>query len=101
MKNLNMLTLLMTFRECHLINGKFDIKRSKIMMSKMVRKALDMGRRGFRSVVDMDPFFSSRDMIQYLMTWESSLQKQFDLPITFLCAYTKHNIQQFDNQILA
>jgi DNA-binding response OmpR family regulator len=91
---------LMTFTEWHLIDGKFDIQRSKTMMIKMVRKALDQGRTGFRLVVDMNPFFS-KDMIQHLMTWESSLEEQFDLPITSLCAYTKHNIQQFDNPTLA
>jgi DNA-binding response OmpR family regulator len=57
---------IMTFREWHLIDDKFDIKRSKIMMAKMVQKALDSGRKGFRSVGDMNPFFS-RGMIQQLL----------------------------------
>jgi DNA-binding response OmpR family regulator len=91
---------LMTFPEWHLIDGKFDIKRSKTMMVKMVRKALDRGRKGFRSVVDMNPFFST-GMIRHLVSWESSLEKQFDLPITSLCAYSKDNIKQFDNSVMA
>jgi DNA-binding response OmpR family regulator len=91
---------LMTFEEWHLIEGKFDIKRSKIMMSKMVRKALDLGRKGFRSVGDMNPFFS-RGMMQHLMTLESSLEKQFDLPITSLCAYTRDKVEQLDNSAIA
>ena len=91
---------LMTFPEWHLIDGKFDIKRSKTMMVKMVRKALDRGRKGFRSVVDMNPFFST-GMLRHLVSWESSLEKQFDLPITSLCAYSKDNIKQFDNSIMA
>ncbi len=91
---------LMTFAEWHLIDGKFDIKRSKTMMAKMVRKALDRGRKGFRSVGDMNPFFS-RGMIRHLEAWESSLESQFDLPITSLCAYLQHNIKQFDNSDMA
>lgn len=89
----------MTFREWHLIDGKFDIKRSKIMMVKMVRKALDRGRKGFRSVVDMNPFFST-GMIQHLVSWESSLEKQFDLPITSLCACTRDKVEQLDNSAI-
>ncbi len=91
---------LMTFAEWHLIDGKFDIARSKIMMSKMVRKALDHGRKGFRSIGDMNPFFS-KDMIRHLVNWESSLVKQFDLPITSLCVYTKDKLEQLDNSAIA
>jgi DNA-binding response OmpR family regulator len=88
--------MLMTFAEWHLIDNKFDIQRSKIMMKKLVRKTIDRGRKGLRSVVDMNPFFST-SMIQNLVAWESSLEKQFDLPITSLCAYSEDNIKQLDN----
>lgn len=87
---------LMTFPEWHLIDGKFDIRRSKTMMEKMVRKSIDWGRKGFRSVVDMNPFFDT-GTIPHLVAWESSLEKQFDLPITLLCAYSEDNIKQLDN----
>lgn len=90
---------LMTFPEWHLIDGKFDIKRSKTMMVKMVRKALDRERKGFRSVVDMNPFFST-GMIHHLVAWESSLEKQFDLPITSLCACTRNKVEQLDNSAI-
>lgn len=90
---------LMTFPEWHLIDGKFDIKRSKTMMVKMVRKALDRERKGFRSVVDMNPFFST-SMIQHLVAWESSLEKQLDLPITSLCACTRDKVEQLDNSAI-
>ena len=91
---------IMTFREWHLIDGKFDIKRSKIMMSSMVQKALDSGRKGFRSVGDMNPFFST-GMIQQLLAWESSLEKQFELPIISLCGYTQDKLEQLDNSAIA
>lgn len=87
---------LMTFAEWHLIDNKFDIPRSKNMMEKLVRKTLDSGRKGLRSVGDMNPFFST-GMIQNLVAWERSLEKQFDLPITSLCAYSEDNIKQLDN----
>jgi CheY-like chemotaxis protein len=87
---------LMTFREWHLIDDKFDIKRSKTMMTKMVRKSIEGGRKGLRSVGDMNPFFSN-GMIQELVTWESSSEKQFELPVTSLCAYIRDNVEQLDN----
>ena len=60
---------LMTFREWYLIDDKFDIKRSKTMMTKMVRKSVEGGREGLRSVGDMNPFFST-GMIHQLVAWE-------------------------------
>lgn len=90
---------IMTFREWHLIDDKFDIKRSKIMMAKMVQKALGSGRKGFRSVGDMNPFFST-GMIQQLLAWESSLEKQFELPIISLCGYTRDKVEQLDNSAI-
>jgi DNA-binding response OmpR family regulator len=91
---------IMTFREWHLIDDKFDVKRSKIMMAKMVHKALDSGRKGFRSVGDMNPFFS-RGMVQQLLAWESSLEKQFELPIISLCGYTQDKLEQLDYSAIA
>jgi MEDS: MEthanogen/methylotroph, DcmR Sensory domain len=90
----------MTFREWRLINDKFDTKRSKIMREKMVQKALDSGRKGFRSVGDMKPFFSS-GMIQQLLAWDSSLEKQFELPIILLCGYTQDKLEQLDYSAIA
>jgi hypothetical protein len=66
------------------------------MMTKMVRKSIEGGRKGLRSVGDMNSFFSN-DMIQELVTWESSLEKQFELPVTSLCAYIRDNVEQLDN----
>jgi DNA-binding response OmpR family regulator len=90
---------IMTFREWHLVDDKFDIKRSKIMMAKMVQKALDSGRKGFRSVGDMNPFFTT-GRIQQLLAWESSLEKQFELPIISLCGYTQDKVEQLDKSAI-
>lgn len=90
---------LMTFSEWHLIDGKFDIKRSTTMMVKMVRKALDRGRKGFRFIGDINPFFST-GMMQHLLAWESSLEKQFDLPITSLCVCTRDKVERLDNSAI-
>jgi len=90
---------LMTFREWHLIDDKFDIERSKTMMSKMVRKSIEGGRKGLRSFGDMNPFFST-GMIHQLVAWESSLEKQFELPVTSLCAYIGDNVEQLDNSAI-
>jgi hypothetical protein len=70
-----------------------DIERSKTMMTEMARKSVKGGRKDLRSVGDMNPFFSS-GMIQQLVALESSLEKQFDLPVTALCAYTRDNAEK-------
>ncbi len=36
-------------------------------------------------------------MRRQLLVWESSLEKQFDIPITVLCAYSEANIKQLNN----
>ena len=41
----------------------------------------------------MNPLFSC-GMIQPLIALESSLEKQFDLPVTALCAYTRDNAEK-------
>lgn len=87
---------LMSFQEFHQSDGKFDAKRGKARMAKMAQKALDNGRKGLRFVNDANTFFS-RDMRQQLIDWESSFEKQFELPITFLCSYTEENIRQLNN----
>ncbi len=91
---------LMTFAEWHLIDNKFDAKRGKTMMLKMAQKALDKGRKGLRFANDANSFFV-RGMIGELVDWELSFEKQFDLPITFLCAYSEDNvINQLDNSTM-
>jgi two-component system, OmpR family, response regulator ChvI len=87
---------LMTFQEWHLLDGKFDAKRGKAVMAKMAQKAVDNGRKGLRFVNDANTFFR-RNMKRQLIDWESSFEKQFDLPITFLCAYTEEDIKQLNN----
>ena len=70
-----------------------DIERSKTMMTEMARKSVKGGRKDLRSVGDMNPFFGS-GMIQQLVALESSLEKQFDLPVTAVCAYTRDNAEK-------
>jgi DcmR-like sensory protein len=71
-----------------------------IMMTKMVQKALDRGRKDFRSVGDMNLFFNTGMVQQHLLAWESSLESQFDLPITSSCAYTRDKFEQLDNSAI-
>ncbi len=89
---------LMTSAESYLIDGKFDIGRIKAMITTTVQGSLDRGRKGLRCAVDVKPLFD-RNMIQELMVWESSVDKQFDLPTTALCAYTMEDIRKLDNSM--
>ena len=65
-----------------MVSGR-GIERSKTMMTEMARKSVKGGREDLGSVGDMNPFFSS-GMKQQLVALESSLEKQFDLPVTAL-----------------
>jgi two-component system, OmpR family, response regulator ChvI len=87
---------LMSFQEFHQSDGKFDAKRGKARMANTAQKAVDHGRKGLRFVNDANTFFNS-GMTQQLIDWELSLEKQFDLPITLVCAYTEENIIQLNN----
>jgi DNA-binding response OmpR family regulator len=91
---------IMTFNEWHLADGKFDARRGNAVMAEMVQKALDNGRKGLRFVNDANTFFS-RGMKQQLMTWESSFEKQFELPIMLLCGYTQDKLEQLDNSAIS
>ena len=91
---------ILTFNEWHLSDGKFDARRGNAVMAKMVQKALDNGRKGLRFVNDAYTFFS-RGMKRQLMTWESSFEKQFELPIMLLCGYTQDKLEQLDNSAIA
>ena len=70
-----------------------DNERSKTMMTEMARESVKGGRNDLRSVGEMNLFFSS-GMIQQLVALESSLEKQLDLPVTPLCAYTRDNAEK-------
>ncbi len=85
--------MLRRFAEWHLIDNRFDPKRSKAMMVEMARKALDNGRKGLRFVHDGNSFYSSGRKRQQIV-WELSLEKQFNLPITVLCTYSQENIRE-------
>ncbi len=96
---------LMTFDEAHIKEEegraaaaavKFDMLKIRVIVTKLSQKSLADGRNGLRAVADANTFFRW-NMIQELITWEPSSQKQFDLPVTALCVYTSDNIKQFDN----
>ena len=87
---------LRSFAEWHLRDNRFDPKRSKAMMIDMAQKALDDGRKGLRFVHDGNSFISNGRKREQII-WESSLEKQFNLPITLLCAYSEENLTQLSN----
>ncbi len=90
---------LRTLAEWYLVDNRFDTKRSKVMMAKMAQKALEQGRKGLRIVNDANAFFSTNRR-RHLVVLESSLEKQFELPITLLCVYSEENIRQLNDFIL-
>ncbi len=60
---------LMTLAEWHIMDNKFDAKRSGAMMIEMAQKALEQGRKGLRVVNDANTFFSTSRR-RHLVVWE-------------------------------
>ncbi|MDQ3969002.1 MAG: MEDS domain-containing protein [Thermoproteota archaeon] len=87
---------LSTFRDWYMPDGKFELQKSITRLNKKLEQSLARGRKGFRCVEDMSPFFSL-DLKQEGLSYESALEKKFDLPLIAICAYTRQSIEQLDS----
>jgi hypothetical protein len=87
---------LSTFRDWYMPDDKFELQRSITRLSKKLEQSLVMGRKGVRCIEDMNSFFSL-DLKQQGPTYESVLEKKFDLPLIAICAYTRQSIEQLDS----
>jgi DNA-binding response OmpR family regulator len=86
---------LSTFHDWHMPDGKLDLQKNITRLTKKIEQSLAQGRKGFRCVGDMNPFFSF-DLIQEALNFERLWQKKFDLPLIGICAYTRQHIEQLE-----
>jgi hypothetical protein len=65
--------------------------------SDITNKAIENGKRGLRTFVDMRIFFE-QEYEKYVIEFERSLPPLFDLPLTFLCAYDFDNFEKINQE---
>ena len=86
-----------TFREWYMPEGKFDLQSAITNLTKKVQQTNEHGRKGFRCIGDMNPFFDM-GMTEEAVKYEKSLEKRFDLPLIGFCAYTKDRFLRLNGE---
>jgi CheY-like chemotaxis protein len=85
-----------TFGEWYMPDGKFDLPNAINNLKKKVQQTSEHGRKGFRSVGDMNPFFDM-GMTEEAVMYENMLDKSFDLPLISFCAYAKDRFHRLED----
>lgn len=86
-----------TFQEWYMPDGKFNLQTAIAKLTKKMQQTNEHGRKGFRCVGDMNPFFDmglTDEAVQY----ESTMEKNFNLPLIGFCAYTKDRFMTLDDE---
>jgi CheY-like chemotaxis protein len=86
-----------TFREWYMPDGKFNLQTAIANLTKKMQQTNEHGRKGFRCVGDMNPFFDM-GMTDEAVKYESTMEKNFNLPLIGFCAYTKDRFLRLDNE---
>lgn len=85
-----------TFREWYMPDGKFDLQNAITRLREKMQHTTEQGRKGFRCVGDMNPFFDM-GMMDKAINYEKKLEKNFDLPLIGFCAYLKDRFSLLDD----
>lgn len=64
-----------------------------------MQRSSEHGRKGFRCVGDMNPFFDN-GMTEEAIKYEGRLERNFDLPLIGVCAYTKDKLHSLEGAII-
>jgi CheY-like chemotaxis protein len=86
-----------TFREWYMPDGKFNLQTAIDKLTKKMQQTSEHGRKGFRCVGDMNPFFDM-GMTDDAVKYESTMEKNFNLPLIGFCAYTKDRFLTLDSE---
>ncbi|MDQ3851900.1 MAG: MEDS domain-containing protein [Thermoproteota archaeon] len=85
-----------TFREWYMPDGNFDLQNAITRLREKIQQTSEHGRKGFRCVGDMNPFFDM-GMMDKAINYEKKLEKNFDLPLIGFCAYIKDRFSLLDD----
>jgi CheY-like chemotaxis protein len=88
-----------TFQEWYMPEGKFNLQTAIANLTKKMQQTKEHGRKGFRCVGDMNPFFDM-GMTEEAIKYESTLEKNFNLPLIGFCAYTKDRFLRLDGEAI-
>jgi CheY-like chemotaxis protein len=86
-----------TFQEWYMPDGKFNLQTAIAKLTKKMQQTNEHGRKGFRCVGDMNPFFDM-GLTDEAVKYESTLEKNFNLPLIGFCAYTKDRFLTLDDE---
>jgi len=86
-----------TFREWYMPDGRFNLQTAIDKLTKKMQQTNEHGRKGFRCVGDMNPFFDM-GMTDEAVKYESTMEKNFNLPLIGFCAYTKDRFLRLDGE---
>jgi CheY-like chemotaxis protein len=86
-----------TFREWYMPDGKFNLQTAIAKLRKKMQQTNEHGRKGFRCVGDMNPFFDM-GLTDEAVKYESTMEKNFNLPLIGFCAYTKDRFLRLDSE---
>lgn len=88
-----------TFREWYMPDGEFDLQKAITNLREKIKRTSEFGRKGFRCVGDMNPFFDM-GMTDEAIKYEKTLEKNFDLPLIGFCAYTKDRFYSLEDETI-
>jgi CheY-like chemotaxis protein len=86
-----------TFQEWYMPDGKFNLQNAIAKLTRKMQQTNEHGRKGFRCVGDMNPFFDM-GMANEAVKYESTMEKNFNLPLIGFCAYTKDKFLRLDDE---
>ncbi|MCW4031942.1 MAG: MEDS domain-containing protein [Candidatus Bathyarchaeota archaeon] len=74
------------YRNWYIIDGEFDIERTKGLWMKSLNEAITKGFKGLRVVGEMACFLK-HEMTEELIEYEKALHSVLEIPLTAICAY--------------
>lgn len=78
---------IMSYGECYLIDGKFNVERTIALWAKLLSDTLAEGFRGLRVAGDATWFMKS-DLKTEFLDYENSLHRVLEEPLIAICAYS-------------
>jgi hypothetical protein len=74
------------YRNWYIIDGEFDIERTKGLWKNSLNKAIEDGFKGLRVVGEVACFLK-HGMIEELVEYEKAMHSVLEIPVTAICAY--------------
>jgi MEDS: MEthanogen/methylotroph, DcmR Sensory domain len=80
--------------EWYFPGGVPSVQRTKALWTELLNRLSKRGKNGLRVVGDMSTFFKY-GLQKQLLEYETSLEQNFDFPLTAICAYNKEDLNRY------